>query len=60
MASRGSMTLAISQGVKVVETAGRGVPPEIMAKFKEAGIVVMHKCTSIRHALTAIDHGKQQ
>ena len=53
MASRGSMTLAISQGVKVVETAGRGVPPEIMAKFKEAGIVVMHKCTSIRHALSA-------
>ena len=26
---------------------------EYIRKFKEAGIVVIHKCTSIRHALSA-------
>ncbi|WP_269504918.1 NAD(P)H-dependent flavin oxidoreductase [Burkholderia sp. IMCC1007] len=39
-------------GVKIVETAGRS-PEAYMGKFKEAGIKVLHKCTSIRHALKA-------
>jgi nitronate monooxygenase len=49
----GIIRTIIEEGVKVVETAGRAVPKETMAKFKEAGIIVMHKCTSIRHALSA-------
>ena len=39
-------------GVTIVETAGRN-PEQYMSVFKEAGIRVIHKCTSVRHALTA-------
>jgi len=40
------------EGVKFIETAGRS-PEEFMPHFKEAGMKVIHKCTSIRHALKA-------
>jgi len=39
-------------GVKIVETAGRN-PEPYLPLFKEAGIKVIHKCTSIRHSLKA-------
>ena len=39
-------------GVRIVETAGRS-PGGHMAAFKAAGIKVIHKCTSVRHALSA-------
>lgn len=42
----------IASGVKIVETAGRN-PEPFMAAFKTAGIKVIHKCTSVRHALKA-------
>lgn len=40
------------EGVKVVETAGRS-PKPLMPILKEAGIKVIHKMTSIRHAESA-------
>ena len=42
----------IESGVKIVETAGRN-PEPFMPAFKAAGIKVIHKCTSVRHALKA-------
>jgi nitronate monooxygenase len=39
-------------GVKYVETAGRN-PEALLPIFKQAGIKVIHKCTSVRHALKA-------
>jgi len=42
----------ISGGVKIVETAGRN-PQEHLPRLREAGIRVIHKCTSVRHALKA-------
>ena len=42
----------IEGGVKIVETAGRS-PEEHLPALKEAGIKVIHKCTSIRHSLKA-------
>ncbi|MCD9029738.1 nitronate monooxygenase family protein [Luteimonas sp. BDR2-5] len=42
----------IDSGVKVVETAGSR-PQEHVEHFKANGIVVIHKCTSVRHALSA-------
>ncbi|MCG9915618.1 MAG: nitronate monooxygenase family protein [Phenylobacterium sp.] len=42
----------IESGVKIVETAGRN-PVAHMPDFKEAGVKVIHKCTSVRHAVTA-------
>lgn len=42
----------IESGIKIVETAGRN-PEPFMPAFKAAGITVIHKCTSVRHALKA-------
>ncbi|WP_328185237.1 NAD(P)H-dependent flavin oxidoreductase [Marinobacter sp. OP 3.4] len=42
----------IDGGVKIVETAGRS-PEKYMPALHEAGIKVIHKCTSVRHALKA-------
>jgi hypothetical protein len=48
----GIIDVIIEEGVKVVETAGRN-PAAVITKFKAAGVVVIHKCVAIRHALTA-------
>ncbi|HDY97780.1 MAG TPA: nitronate monooxygenase [Pseudomonas sabulinigri] len=48
----GYIEAIIKGGVKIVETAGRS-PQEYMPALKEAGIKVIHKCTSLRHALKA-------
>jgi NAD(P)H-dependent flavin oxidoreductase YrpB (nitropropane dioxygenase family) len=47
----GYIDAIIKGGVKIVETAGN--PLEYLPVLKDAGIVVIHKCTSIRHALKA-------
>lgn len=46
----------ISNGIKAVETAGRN-PAEHLPRLKEAGVKIIHKCTSVRHALKAQDIG---
>jgi NAD(P)H-dependent flavin oxidoreductase YrpB (nitropropane dioxygenase family) len=43
----------IDGGVKVAETAGTSAVAEIWAMFKAANIKIIHKCTSVRHALSA-------
>lgn len=42
----------IDEGVKIVETAGYK-PQEHVDHFKAHGIKVIHKCTAVRHALSA-------
>ena len=42
----------INSGVKIVETAGNS-PKEFIGRMKDAGITIVHKCTSVRHALKA-------
>lgn len=42
----------IESGVKLVETAGRS-PEPFMEAFKAAGIKVIHKCVTVRHARAA-------
>ena len=48
----GYAQVIIDEGVKIVETAGNS-PGPIIKMLKKAGITVLHKCTSIRHALSA-------
>uniref|UniRef100_A0A0K3C8U8 BY PROTMAP: gi/814543992/emb/CEQ38886.1/ SPOSA6832_00365 [Sporidiobolus salmonicolor] n=1 Tax=Rhodotorula toruloides TaxID=5286 RepID=A0A0K3C8U8_RHOTO len=43
----------IEEGIKVAETAGGPAAIPIIKMYKEAGIFVIHKCTSIRHAQAA-------
>ncbi|KAM5346683.1 hypothetical protein ACJ41O_009688 [Fusarium nematophilum] len=46
----------IDEGIRVVETAGNS-PGPIIAQLKKAGITVLHKCTTIRHAQSAVKLG---
>lgn len=46
----------IEGGISVVETAGNN-PVQVLPVLKEHGIRVIHKCTSVRHALKAQEIG---
>ena len=46
----------IASGIKIVETAGRA-PTDHLPRFKEHGVKVIHKCTSVRHAVSAVKKG---
>jgi len=48
----GYIDAIIGAGVKVVETAGNN-PAKWLPRLQDAGIKVIHKCTSVRHALKA-------
>lgn len=48
----GYVRTIVESGVKIVETAGNN-PAKWLPALKEAGIKVIHKCTSVRHALKA-------
>lgn len=42
----------VDSGIRIVETAG-GRPREHVEDLKSHGVTVIHKCTSVRHALSA-------
>jgi len=44
--------VVVEEGVRVVETAGSN-PKKWVALFKAAGLLCIHKCVSVRHALAA-------
>ena len=46
----------VDSGVRVVETAGN-TPKAFFEKMKRHGIRILHKCTSVRHALSAERNG---
>lgn len=46
----------IASGIKIVETAGRA-PTDHLPRFKENGVKVIHKCTSVRHSVSAVSKG---
>ncbi len=48
----GYIKAIIDGGVKIVETAGRN-PQEYLPAMQDAGIRIIHKCTSVRHSLKA-------
>ncbi|VWB18394.1 NAD(P)H-dependent flavin oxidoreductase [Burkholderia lata] len=48
----GYVKAIVDGGVKIVETAGNN-PQKWLPMLHEAGIKVIHKCTSVRHALKA-------
>lgn len=48
----GYIKAIIDNGIKIVETAGRNPEPYLPA-LKDAGVKVIHKCTSVRHAVKA-------
>jgi nitronate monooxygenase len=44
--------VCMEEGIQFIETAGRN-PEPYMEQLKSAGIKVVHKCTSVRHAVKA-------
>ncbi|GAA0606102.1 nitronate monooxygenase family protein [Sporichthya brevicatena] len=46
------MRATVESGVQAIETAGQN-PEPYLPLFKEAGVKVLHKCTSVRHSLKA-------
>jgi nitronate monooxygenase len=48
----GFVDAIIKGGIKIVETAGNN-PQKWLPALKEAGVKVIHKCTSVRHSLKA-------
>ncbi|EAW12667.1 NAD(P)H-dependent flavin oxidoreductase [Aspergillus clavatus NRRL 1] len=46
----------IDEGIKIVETAGNN-PGPVIAQLKEVNTIILHKCTTIRHAKSAIKLG---
>lgn len=54
---KGYAQAVIESGVKIIETAGTQEVREIWEMVKPHGITVLHKCTAVRHALSAEKHG---
>jgi nitronate monooxygenase len=50
------LQVIIDSGVKILETAGNN-PQEFIARARAAGIRLIHKCVTVRHALSAERHG---
>ena len=48
----GYISAIIDGGIKIVETAGRN-PQDHLPRLREAGVKIIHKCTSVRHSLKA-------
>jgi nitronate monooxygenase len=48
----GYIRVIIDGGIRIVETAGNN-PQKWLPALKEAGIKVIHKCTSVRHSIKA-------
>lgn len=46
----------VESGVKILETAGN-IPEEFIKRAKHADMLIVHKCTAVRHALAAERRG---
>ncbi|EEP78983.1 conserved hypothetical protein [Uncinocarpus reesii 1704] len=46
----------IDEGIRIVETAGNS-PGPVIKQLKAAGCIILHKCTTIRHAKSAVKLG---
>lgn len=46
----------IDEGIKIVETAGNS-PGPVIKQLKAANITILHKCTTIKHAQSAVKLG---
>ncbi|RAK98944.1 NAD(P)H-dependent flavin oxidoreductase [Aspergillus ibericus CBS 121593] len=46
----------IDEGIKIVETAGNN-PGPVIEQLKKANTIILHKCTTVRHAKSAVKLG---
>ncbi len=50
---QGYVRAILDGGIKIVETAGTSAVAEVWDMLRPAGVKIIHKCTSVRHALSA-------
>jgi len=55
--NREYLDVLLEKGVRIVETSGHSAPEDLCARFKEAGMIWIHKCVGIRYALKVQDMG---
>ena len=51
------LDVLLDKGVKIVETSGHSAPADLCARFKEAGLIWVHKCVGVRYALKVQEMG---
>jgi nitronate monooxygenase len=49
----------LEEDVPIVETSGHRPPEDLLTRLKAAGVKTMHKCVSVRHALSAQKAGAE-
>lgn len=47
------LDVLLEKGVKIVETSGHSAPEAMCKRFKEAGLIWIHKCVGVRYAQKA-------
>jgi len=47
------LEILVEEGVRVVETSGFAPPEDLVRRFKDAGLVWLHKCVGVRYAKKA-------
>lgn len=53
----GYIRVCIEEGVKIIESAGRLPKQDMIDRIKGAGMIWMHKCTIVKHAVKAQSAG---
>ena len=53
----GYAQVCVDSGIEIVETAGSAAVKDVWKVFKDGGLKIIHKCTSVRHALSAEKNG---
>lgn len=51
------LDVLVDKGVRIVETSGHSAPEDLCVRFKEAGLIWIHKCVGVRYALKVQDMG---
>jgi nitronate monooxygenase len=51
------LDIMLEKGVKIVETSGHSAPEALCTRFKDEGLIWMHKCVGVRYALKVQDMG---
>ena len=51
------LDVLVEKGVKIVETSGHTAPDDLCSRFKEAGMIWIHKCVGVRYALKVQEMG---
>lgn len=51
------LDVMLRKGVRIVETSGHAAPVGLCGRFKESGMIWMHKCVGVRYALKVQELG---